>query len=74
LQLPVPSQFEVPVNVADEHEAVPHVMSEPTKAAHFEPSLPSQVFAEHVVVPVSHLVRVPCGAPMIAVQVPNVPA
>jgi hypothetical protein len=75
LQAPVPSQVETSVNVAAMQVAPPHVVSGPTNAPQLVAFLPSQVLAEHAPdVPASHLVRVPWGAPMIAVHVPNVPA
>lgn len=59
MQFPDPSHVEAAVNVAEEHDAAPQLVSVPTKAAHVVPSLPSHVLAAHVVVPASHLVRVP---------------
>lgn len=56
--MPAPSQDEEAVKVAFEQVADWQVISEPTKATHLAASLPSQVLAEHGVVPVSHLGRI----------------
>ena len=56
------------------HDAAPQLTVAAAKPAQDFGSCPSQLFAAHGDEPVSHAVRLPCGAPTTATQVPFEPA
>jgi hypothetical protein len=70
----LPSQCIAAENVLPLHDAAPQLTVAAANPAHDFASFPSQLFAAHGDDPVSHAVRLPCGAPTTATHVPFEPA
>jgi hypothetical protein len=70
-QLPLPSQNAAGVSAPEVQEDAAHCTELPlAKPLQVVREVPSHAFAAQIELPASHAVRLPCGAPVIALHVP----